>query len=54
MSDQRTARRSAAGLGNQRGPAAVGRTRSWTLVLLAYLLLIALFYRGVLPAAMQP
>ena len=26
----------------------------WTLVLLAYLLLIALFYRGVLPAAMQP
>ncbi|HEY7277090.1 MAG TPA: L-lactate permease [Trebonia sp.] len=27
---------------------------AWTLVLLAYLLLIALFYRGVLPAAMQP
>ncbi len=26
----------------------------WTLVLLAYLLLIALFYRGVLPAAMRP
>ncbi len=26
----------------------------WTLVLLGYLLLIALFYRGVLPAAMQP
>ena len=26
----------------------------WTLVLLAYLLLIALFYRGVLPAAMTP
>jgi lactate permease len=26
----------------------------WTLVLLAYLILIALFYRGVLPAAMQP
>jgi lactate permease len=26
----------------------------WTLVLLAYLLLIALFYRGVLPSAMQP
>ena len=26
----------------------------WTLVMLAYLLLIALFYRGVLPAAMQP
>ena len=26
----------------------------WTLVLLAYLLLIALFYRGALPAAMQP
>jgi lactate permease len=26
----------------------------WTLVLLAYLLLIALFYRGVLPAAMHP
>ncbi|HEY7262744.1 MAG TPA: L-lactate permease [Trebonia sp.] len=26
----------------------------WTLVLLAYLLLIALFYRGLLPAAMQP
>jgi lactate permease len=26
----------------------------WTLVLLAYLLLIALLYRGVLPAAMQP
>jgi lactate permease len=27
---------------------------AWTLVLLAYLLLIALFYRGVLPGAMQP
>jgi lactate permease len=27
---------------------------AWTLVLLAYLLLIALFYRGVLPAAMRP
>jgi len=27
---------------------------AWTLVLLAYLILIALFYRGVLPAAMQP
>lgn len=26
----------------------------WTLVLLAYLILIALFYRGVLPAAMRP
>src|SRR5689334_14977161 len=26
----------------------------WTLVLLGYLILIALFYRGVLPAAMQP
>jgi lactate permease len=26
----------------------------WTLVMLAYLILIALFYRGVLPAAMQP
>jgi lactate permease len=26
----------------------------WTLVLLAYLLVIALFFRGVLPAAMQP
>ena len=26
----------------------------WTLVLLAYLLLIALFCRGVLPSAMQP
>jgi lactate permease len=27
---------------------------AWTLVLLAYLILIGLFYRGVLPAAMQP
>jgi lactate permease len=27
---------------------------AWTLVLLAYLILIALFYRGVLPAAMTP
>jgi lactate permease len=27
---------------------------AWTLVLLLYLLLIALFYRGVLPAAMRP
>jgi lactate permease len=27
---------------------------AWTLVLLAYLLLIALFYRGVLPGAMTP
>ncbi|MGH3170622.1 MAG: L-lactate permease, partial [Trebonia sp.] len=27
---------------------------AWTLVLLVYLILIALFYRGVLPAAMQP
>jgi lactate permease len=27
---------------------------AWTLVLLAYLILVALFYRGVLPAAMQP
>jgi lactate permease len=27
---------------------------SWTLVMLAYLLLIALLYRGVLPSAMQP
>ncbi|HUN33715.1 MAG TPA: L-lactate permease [Trebonia sp.] len=27
---------------------------AWTLVLLAYLILIALFYRGVLPAAMRP
>jgi hypothetical protein len=27
---------------------------AWTLVLLACLLLIAPFYRGVLPAAMQP
>jgi lactate permease len=27
---------------------------AWTLVLLAYLLLIALFYRGLLPAAMRP
>jgi lactate permease len=26
----------------------------WTLVLVAYLILIALFYRGVLPSAMQP
>jgi lactate permease len=26
----------------------------WTLVMLGYLILIALFYRGVLPAAMQP
>jgi hypothetical protein len=26
----------------------------WTLVLLAYLILIVLFYRGVLPAAMRP
>jgi len=26
----------------------------WTLVILAYLILIALFYRGVLPAAMRP
>jgi lactate permease len=26
----------------------------WTLVMLAYLILIALFYRGVLPSAMQP
>ena len=27
---------------------------AWTLVLLAHLILIALFYRGVLPAAMRP
>ncbi|HVT69791.1 MAG TPA: L-lactate permease, partial [Trebonia sp.] len=27
---------------------------AWTLVLLAYLILIALFYRGVLPSAVQP
>ena len=27
---------------------------AWTLVILAYLILIALFYRGVLPAAMRP
>lgn len=26
----------------------------WTLVMLAYLILIALLYRGVLPGAMQP
>jgi hypothetical protein len=26
----------------------------WTLFMLAYLILIALFYRGVLPSAMQP
>lgn len=26
----------------------------WTLFMLGYLILIALFYRGVLPAAMQP
>ena len=26
----------------------------WTLVMVAYLILIALFYRGVLPSAMQP
>jgi hypothetical protein len=32
----------------------IKRKLPWTLVLLAYLLLIAPFYSGVLPSAMQP
>jgi hypothetical protein len=27
---------------------------AWTLVILGYLIIIALFYRGVLPTAMRP